>query len=266
MPRLQIAQPERAIADADQPVHRQIDGRQGAANLAVLALAQADRQPGVGTLNAVQHHLHRQEPLAFDGHAAAQRFQIRIGRVAVDADAILAQPAGGGQFQPALQRAIVGQQQQAFGIEVEPPDRHHARQLFRQVVEHGRAALFIAGRGHQPFGFVIQPQPRRFGFGEGLAIDTDAVLGRHVQRRAVDDAAVDGNLTQFDHPLGLAPRGDTGARQDLGDTLAGVFLGGGRAGGLLGLLGVFFRGHVGHPAAWGGQPRRVFHPRTPESI
>ena len=54
--RLQVEQLERPEGDADQPVHGQAEGFQDGAHLAVLALAQADREPHVGcpaTLSSV---------------------------------------------------------------------------------------------------------------------------------------------------------------------------------------------------------------------
>src|SRR5699024_1985817 len=71
----QLAQPERAIADADQPVHRQPDLLHRAADLAIAALAEAHRQPGVRALHAVEVDAHRLELLGPDLDAAAQPLQ-----------------------------------------------------------------------------------------------------------------------------------------------------------------------------------------------
>ena len=108
---LHPGQLERAIADADQPVHLQADMGHGAADLAVLALADADGQPGIRALLAVQLDLHRGEILAINGHATAQRREGQVVGLPVHADAVAAQPAGRGQLQPPLQLTIIGQQQ-----------------------------------------------------------------------------------------------------------------------------------------------------------
>ena len=254
----EVAQTERAVADADQAIDRQIYGRHGTADLAVAALADAHGQPGVGALDAVEDDRHGLELLAVDGDSAAQRLQIGIGRVAVDADAVLAQPAGRGQLKAAFQLAVIGQKQQPLGIEVEPAHRHHAGQVGRQVVEHRLAALFVGVRGDEALGLVIEPQAGGFGFGQRLARHRDLVGGFHIQRGRGDDLAVDRHFADFDHPLGLAPRRDTGARQDLGNTLALMGLCGGFFGGFRGWLG--FLGHSGHPRARGGQPRGLSAP------
>ena len=117
----------------------------GATDLAVLALADADGQPGIGALLAVQRDLHRLELLALDGDAATQGGKGQVIGLAVDAHAIAAQPAGGRQLQPALQLAVIGQQQQPLGIQVQPANGHHPRQIARQRVEHRLAPLLIRG-------------------------------------------------------------------------------------------------------------------------
>ena len=117
----------------------------GATDLAVLALADADGQPGIGALLAVEIDFHRLELLAVDSDTAAQGGKGQVVGRAVDAHAIAAQPAGGGQLQPTLELAVIGQKQQAFGIQVKPPDSHHPRQIARQRVKHRLPPLFIRG-------------------------------------------------------------------------------------------------------------------------
>ena len=58
--------------------------------------------------------------------------------VPVDADAIAAEPAGGGQFEHALQAAVVGEEQQPLGVDVEAADGQHAR-----AVRPGSAAKTV---------------------------------------------------------------------------------------------------------------------------
>ncbi len=258
--RLHLVQPERAVADADQPVHIKVDRRHGAADLAVLAFAQAHGQPGIRALDAVKRHLHRLEPLPLDDNALAQRLQLGVGRVAVHPHAVLAQPAGRGKLQPPLQLSVVGKQQKPLGVQVQPPDRHHARHVLGQVVEDGVAALLVRRGGDQPLGLVVKPEARGFLFRQRLAAHGDPVGIGHIQRRAVDDAPVHRNLAQFDQPLGLAARGDAAAGKDLGDTL--TLPGPGGSGGC-------FLGHDRKPLrareSAGGfpppDPRRIFGPR-----
>ncbi len=53
--------------------------------------------------------------------------------LAVRAHAVAAQPAGLRQFQHAGEAAVIGQQQQALGADIEPADADQARQVARAV-------------------------------------------------------------------------------------------------------------------------------------
>src|SRR3546814_1987328 len=77
------------------------------------------------------------------------------------AHAVAAQPAARRQLQLPLEGAVVGQQQQAFGVDVEPPDRLQARQLGGQAVEHRGAALRVVRRGDLAARLVVAEEARR---------------------------------------------------------------------------------------------------------
>jgi len=218
--RLHLVQAERAIADADQPVHRQPHRGHRPPDLAVLALADADGQPGIGALLPVQLHLHRQELVALQHQPAAQRIEGGIVGLAIHPNAVFPQPAGLRQLQRALEVAIVGQQQQAFGIEVEAPDAHHPRHPLGHGVEHGLAALLVLLGRHEAERLVIEPQPRRLLLVDRLSIQRHPVARAHVERRAVDDLAIHRHAAGNDHLLGVAARGDAYAGHQLGDALA----------------------------------------------
>ena len=79
------------------------------------------------------------------------------------------------------ERAVVGEQQQALGVEVEPADGDDARHVLGQRVEHGRAALRVAVRGDQALaacGSATAAAARRAG--SGLPSTRMRSLGRHV--------------------------------------------------------------------------------------
>ena len=118
----QVAELERPERHADQPVHRQPEMAQHVAHLAVLALAHREREPDIGALLAVERRLDRAVADAVDRDAVAQRVELRLRDLAVRAHAIAPQPAGRRQFQHAREPAVIGQQQQALGVEVEPAD------------------------------------------------------------------------------------------------------------------------------------------------
>ena len=107
--------------------------------------------------------------------AVAQRVELRLRDLAVRAHAIAPQPAGRRQFQRAREPAVIGQQQQAFGVEVEPADADQARQVLRQRAEDGRPALRVGMGGHEAARLVIEEQPRALARRQRLAVDGDAV-------------------------------------------------------------------------------------------
>ena len=71
--------------------------------------------------------------------ARGRRLTVDLGQVLLlDAETRVGQPVG--------QVAVVGEQQQALGVEVEPTDREHPR-LVRHEVDHRRSTLRIVGGG-----------------------------------------------------------------------------------------------------------------------
>ena len=70
----------------------------------------------------------------------AQTIERRLIDRSMRPHAIAAQPAGRGQFQHPREPAVVGEQQEPFGVDVEPADRDEARQVRRQRRENRRAA------------------------------------------------------------------------------------------------------------------------------
>ena len=136
-------------------------------------------------------------------------------------------PAGLRQLQRPRQLAVVGEEQQALGIQVQPPDGDHARHARRQVLEHGRAPLRVGVADQQAGRLVVAPHPRRLGRIDGLAVDGEDVAGRDLHGGRVQHLAVDGDAPRPDQPLHLAARGDAGPGQRLGDAIAGLALRGG---------------------------------------
>ena len=111
-----------------------------ALDLAVLALPEAQREPDIRALLAVEFGLDAEIIDAVDGDAVAQGVERRLRHVAMRAHAIAAQPTGRGQLQHPREAAVVGEQQQPFGVDVEPADCDHARQVRRQRGENRSAA------------------------------------------------------------------------------------------------------------------------------
>src|SRR5258707_10927812 len=137
------------------------------------------------------------------------------------ADAIAPQPAGIGQFEHARQPAIIGEQQQALGVEIEPADADQPRQPLRQIVEHGRPPFGVGMGGHQAARLVRHEQPRALARRQRLAVDGDDIVGGDIERRRIDHAAVDGDGALHDPFLGVAARGQPCPRHHFRNALAG---------------------------------------------
>src|SRR5690606_26308860 len=116
------AELERAVGDTNQPVDLQAERAEDVAHLAVLAFAQADGQPGIGALLAVENRLHRAIEHAVHSDAVFQSFERLWIDLAMHAHTVAPQPTGGGQFEYPRQAAVIGEQEKAFGVDVEPSD------------------------------------------------------------------------------------------------------------------------------------------------
>ena len=108
---------------------------------------------------------------------------VGLGDGAVGADAVAAEPAGRRQLEDAREAAVVGEEEQALGVDVEAADRDHPRHVRRQGGEDGRPAFRVAGGGDQALRLVVEPEPRALALGQRLAVDGDAVARADVQRR-----------------------------------------------------------------------------------
>ena len=144
------------------------------------------------------------------------------------------------------------EEQQAFGVDVEPADRLPLALLqARQAAEHGRPVLRIVVRDDLAGRLVVRDDPRRRRHdaqAHRLAVDLDAVAERDALA-GVRRLAVDGDPAVLDRVLHVAARADARLRQHLvqlgrvglgrEDALArGLF-----ALGFLGDLGVELAGH-----------------------
>src|SRR5262249_25630275 len=127
-----VAQLERAKGDTDQTRHREAEMLHDLLDLAVLALAEADRKPGVRGLFPFQLRLDGAIQNAIERETVLQFGQAPLIDVAMDADAVAAEPARGGKLERAGKTAIVGEEQQPLGVDVEPPHGDHAGQLLGQ--------------------------------------------------------------------------------------------------------------------------------------
>ncbi len=132
-------------------------------------------------------------PAVVELDAFAQRTQRRGCRPAFDLDEVLLFHAVARVGEQLGEVAVVGQQQQPFGVEVEAADGEDAR-LLRNEVEHGGAIVGVVRGGHVARGLVEQPVHE-------VAVDDhrDPVERDPIGRR-VDAPAEHRHLTIDRHP------------------------------------------------------------------
>ena len=128
-----------------------------AAHLTVLSLPQGHRDPGIAALSPLQAGTDRAIGHAVDRDSLFERSEPLRLDVAMDAYLVAPLPAGRRQFKPSRQRAIIGQQQEPLGAEVEPADRNQPGQILRQGIENRRAAFLVVMRGNETCPLVITP-------------------------------------------------------------------------------------------------------------
>src|SRR5215470_1281397 len=161
------------------------------ADLAILAFTNAEREPRVGALHAVKHGFDRAIMNVIDGHAAPQTVEPILCDRAMRAHAIAPEPSRRGQFQDSRQLAVIGEKQQTFGVEIEPPDADQPWQIARQVLENRRPALWIGVRCHQPARLVIEEQTGALALREWFAVDRNVIRAGDINRGRGDGRAVD---------------------------------------------------------------------------
>ena len=207
-----------AVADADQPAHRQADLFEEAPHLAIAPFGDDDPVPVVSALAAAVFDRAETRVLAVDADAFEQLgFRLGVERAqhphrifALDAEARVHQLVG--------ELARVGEQQQAFGVQVEPTDRLPLALLqARQAAEHRRAVLRVVVRDDFADRLVVRDDAwrrRHDAHPHRLAVDLDVIAERdplaHMSRLAVD-----GDLAVGDQLFHVAPRADAGLRQHL---------------------------------------------------
>ena len=216
----EVAEFERTEGDADQAVDEKPQVLEHLLDLAVLSLPQAHCDPDIVALFAVEPGLDAQVVDAFDGDPAAQAIERRLIDGSMRAHAIAAQPAGRRQLEDARESAVVGEQQQPFGVDVEPADRDQARQAGRQRRENRPPSLRIARGGDEPPRFVKQKEPRTLALAKRLAIDAHVVGIADVEGGAVEYLAIDADAAFGNPGFGVAAGANARPSHDFGDALA----------------------------------------------
>jgi hypothetical protein len=205
----QIMERQRRKRDSLQLVDLVAERLDHAMDLAMLALVDRDAEPGVLALARQDLDLGRHRHGAIvERDAVPQRLDLFAAELGVHLDVIgLGDVVARGE-QPRRQIAIVGQEQDAFGVEVEPTDRFDRHRQVRQVVHHRRAATVIGHRGDASLGLIeqdIEVVERHHRF----AVDQHLVaVGVDLGPEHRHDGTVDLDATGDDQFFGLAARCD----------------------------------------------------------
>jgi hypothetical protein len=220
----EIAEFERTEGDANQAVDRKAQVLEDFLDLAVFSFPQAQGEPGVRALLAVKLGLDAHVVDAVDGNSVGELVERRLVDVPMRAHAIASQPASRRQLQHARESAVVGEQQQPLGVDIEPADCDHARQVRREHRENRVPPLRVARGGDKAPRLMEQKEARALRLGERLAVDAHVVRFADVEGGALENLAIDADTPLGDPYLGFTARADARPRHDLGDALAGTDL------------------------------------------
>jgi hypothetical protein len=156
-------------------------------------------------------HLGRCGRAVLQADTAAQLLQLPLGGRAGQADPVgLGHPvARMGQMVGEL--AVVGQQDQARGVSVEPADRIQAQVRIHQLGDRPAAARLAGGRDH-PRRLVDQPDLARLRR-HGPAVDLHPAALVHIAGRVGHQLAANHHPPGPNHLLGGAAGGDAGVGQ-----------------------------------------------------
>ena len=182
----------------------------------------------------MQIGLQRPRASVLQPHAFEEPFDLLLGRNAVDLGQVGAPHAKARVHQQVSEIAVVGDDQRAFHVVVEPPHRVDALGDLLEIRLDRLPPLGIAQGGDHPGRLVEQVVHLVLRLADGAAIHRDHVLVQiRLAPQLADDLAVDGDLALLDQLLALAPRGHAGVGEDLLQPLHahGSFGGSGGGGG-----------------------------------
>lgn len=204
----QIAETQPADPGADQLFHFVSEFVKHPANLPVNALAQDDTNPG--RLNRRDFFDPRSLPI--EDHAARQfRGERRIPR-AIERHFVFLLDLVAGMSETLSQLAIIGQDEKALGLRIEPANIEQARQMGREKIEDGVARVGIAARGNKTGRFVQDDVEAALAVHQ-LAIDFDVVALRRLRAEVGANAAVDRDPPRGNQFIAVPPRAKAGGSE-----------------------------------------------------
>jgi hypothetical protein len=217
---------DRAEPHAPQAHHGVADRLAHVAHLPRASLVQRDRDqrlilPG-SEARVEQSHDGRRGPPSRDAHATPEPIQRILSRHAPHPRVVLPLHLVLRVQQALHERPVVREQQQAFGVVVEAPDRVDVLPHFRQQVEHGRSPLGVLPRRHVAARLVEQDVAAALREMDPLPVDADVVaIGVGFRAQLEDGRAVDRHASVRDERFSGAPGGDAGSGEDFLQTFAG---------------------------------------------
>ena len=159
---------------------------------------------------------------ALDHDAAPEALELTFLGHAADARVVLAFDLVAGMEQARRELPVVGEQQQALRVVVEPAHRVDVLAHLRQQVQHRRPALGILPRGHVPARLVQQDVAVARRHAHALAVHADVVAGRVGSGAQFEDGGpVHRHPAVHNQRLRRAPRRDAGGGEDLLEAIAG---------------------------------------------
>ena len=202
-------------ADPGEPHHREAAGLAHATDLLVPALAQGDLEPGLAVLVAEEVDVGGGRLAVLEGDAVGPVREVVLGHHAAGLDHVRLGDAAARVEQAVGEVAVVGDQEDAAGGEVEPAHRVEAGAGAVQQAHHRGATLGIGEGGDHAAGLVEHQVARGLG-DEAAAVDlddVDAQVGPGTQ--LADHLAVHADAPGQDELLAGAPRGDARSGNDL---------------------------------------------------
>lgn len=204
---------ERANAGADELEHAAADGFDHPANLAVAAFGEGDGE--VGVLFGVTHAGDEGGAgrAVVEREARAELLELLVGELMRSLDEIFFLDVGSRVGEPVSESVIVGEQEEAGRIEVEPADSTNELIDFADEMVDGLAALGILVGGDVAAWFVEQHVDFVVIL-ERLAVEADAIaIELNPVPGLTNDAPVDGHAARRD-PLGCFGAGTGSGLRD----------------------------------------------------
>jgi hypothetical protein len=192
--------------DALQLVDAEAERFDHPVDLAVLALVDRDPEPRMPGLAGKELDLGgEREGAVVETDAITEELDV-IGReLAVHLHVVGLRHVRGGREEAGRELAIVGEEEDAFRVEVEPADRLDRHGHVREVVHHRQATAIVGDGGDAGLRFV-EEDVELVVRDDGLAIDLDLVpFGIDLRAEHADDLAVDADTARGDELFGLTP-------------------------------------------------------------